>query len=203
MSLHTDLAAPATDTLSPEQLAELRTLASLSEQNPNPIIRLDATGRQLYANPAALALRQGLSRAEQVWVRQQLRAAVLHHNTQTPEIRVGQRYFLLQKAAIVPPEGSVTLFLAETTARVHAEQQLADQQALMGEILDTTPSIILVRDAQQQMVFENRAATKLRQQMGYLHPTPSRPRPARPPSGARTWPPMPRCWPPASRRPWR
>jgi PAS domain S-box-containing protein len=175
MSLHPDLAPPAAATLSPEQLTELRTLASLSEQNPNPIIRLDATGRQLYANPAALALRQGLSRAEQVWVRQQLRAAVLHHNDRTSEIRVGERYFLLQKAAIVPPEGSVTLFLAENTARVHAEQQLADQQTLMGEILDTTPSIILVRDAQQQMVFENRAATELRQQMGYLHPTHAQP----------------------------
>ncbi|QKG55731.1 response regulator [Hymenobacter sp. BRD128] len=157
-------------------LAELRALASLSAQNPNPIVRLDARGRQLYANPAALALRQGLSRAEQVRVRQQLRAAVRQGtDALAPVIQVGQRYFLLQKATIVPPEGSVTLYLAETTGRVQAERQLADQQTLLGEILDATPSLIFVRDAQQQMVFENRATTQLRQRMGYLNPAAAQP----------------------------
>ena len=94
MSLHAESALAADDSSSPAQLAELRILASLSEQNPNPIVRLDASGRQLYANAAAQALRQGLSRAEQVWVRQQLRTAVLHHEF-APEIRVGQRHFLV------------------------------------------------------------------------------------------------------------
>jgi PAS domain S-box-containing protein len=156
--------------------AELLALASLSTQNPNPIIQLDANGRQLYANPAALALRQGLSRAEQVWVRRQLRATVREsRNDQSPIIQIGQRYFLLQKAAIVPPEGSVTLYLAETTARVQAERLLAEQQNLLSEILDATPSLIFVRDAQQQTVFENRATTQLRQRMGYLDPVAARP----------------------------
>jgi PAS domain S-box-containing protein len=170
MSLHAAPATPPEDALN----AELRTLASLSEQNPNPILRLDSTGRQLYANPAALALRQGLSRAEQVRVRQQLRAAVLTQEY-APEIQVGERYFLLQKASIVPPEGSFTLFLAETTARVMAERKLAEQQALMGEILDATSSLIFVRNETQQMVFENRATTQFRQQAGYLHPTHAQP----------------------------
>ncbi|RZK91850.1 MAG: PAS domain-containing protein, partial [Hymenobacter sp.] len=171
MSLHSASAAPADDTSPAELLASLHTLASLSEQNPNPIVRLDSTGRQLYANPAALALRQGLSRAEQVAVRQQLRAA-LGQDIQGLEIRVGQRYFLLQKAAIVPPEGSITLYLAETTARVQVERQLADQQALMSQILDATPTPICVRDAQHHLVFENRATTQLRYRSGYLHPDP-------------------------------
>jgi len=161
--------ALAADDQSPaDLLASLHALANLSEQNPNPIIRLAANGRQLYANSAALALRQGLSRAEQVRVRQQLRAAA-HPNPDAPLpiIEVGQRHFLLQKAAIVPPEGSVTLYLAETTARVLAERQLAEQQNLLSEILDATPSLIFVRDAQQQVVFENRATTQLRHRLGY------------------------------------
>jgi PAS domain S-box-containing protein len=174
MSLHSASADLADDASHAELLASLRALASLSEQNPNPIIRLDSTGRQLYANPAALALRQGLSRAEQVGVRHQLRAAV-HQQAPAPEIRVGQRYFLLQRAAIAPPEGSITLYLAETTARVQAERQLADQQALISEILDATPNVIFVRDAQHRMVFENRATTELRSRMGYLHPTTAQP----------------------------
>jgi PAS domain S-box-containing protein len=162
--------ASASDDQSPaDLLASLRALANLSEQNPNPIIRLAANGRQLYANPAALALRQGLSRAEQVQVRQQLRAAAHPNpNAPLPIIEVGQRHFLLQKAAIVPPEGSVTLYLAETTARVLAERQLAEQQNLLSEILDATPSLIFVRDTQHQMVFENRATTEMRHRVGYL-----------------------------------
>jgi len=167
MSSHPAAATQAEDPAHAELLHDLRALASLSEQNPNPIVRLDATGQQLYANPAARALREGLSRAEQVWVRQQLRAA-LQAGTEAREIQVGQRYFLLQKAAIVPPEGSVTLYLAENTARVLAERRLAEQQALMSEILDTTPSLIFVRDAQQRLVFENRATTQMRQRQGYL-----------------------------------
>ncbi|RZK59877.1 MAG: PAS domain-containing sensor histidine kinase, partial [Hymenobacter sp.] len=142
-------------------------MASLSEQNPNPIVRLDSTGRQLYANPAALALRQGLSRAEQVWVRQQLRAAVLTHD-HAAEIRIGQRYFLLQKAAIVPPEGSLTLYLAETTARVKAEQQLAEQQSFISDILDTIPSSIFVRDTEGELIFQNRVAAELSSQATHL-----------------------------------
>lgn len=161
-------ALAAADQSPADLLASLRALANLSEQNPNPIIRLAANGRQLYANPAALALRQGLSRAEQVRVRQQLRAAA-HPNPAAPLpiIEVGQRHFLLQKAAIVPPEGSVTLYLAETTARVLAERQLAEQQNLLSEILDATPSLIFVRDAQHQLVFENRATTQMRHRLGY------------------------------------
>ena len=159
--------APA-DELTPLLLAEIQSLASLSEQNPNPIVRLDSAGRQLYANPAALALRQGLSRAEQVWVRQQLRAAVLTHDHAT-EIQVGQRYFLLQKAAIVPPAGSLTLYLAETTARVKAEQQLAEQQGFISDILDTIPSSIFVRDTGGKVIFENRVAAELRSRATHLH----------------------------------
>ena len=67
------LSTVAKDLFLPAQPHPL-TLASLPELNPNPIVHLDANGRQLYANPAALALREGLSRAEQVRVRQQLRA---------------------------------------------------------------------------------------------------------------------------------
>ncbi|MDJ0364592.1 ATP-binding protein [Hymenobacter sp. H14-R3] len=159
--------APAAE-LTPLLLAEIQALASLSEQNPNPIVRLDSTGRQLYANPAALALRQGLSRAEQVWVRQQLRAAVLTHD-HAAEIRVGKRYFLLQKAAISPPEGSITLYLAETTARVKAEQELAEQQIFINNILDTIPSSIFVRDTEGELIFQNRVAAELSSQATHLH----------------------------------
>jgi len=149
------------------QLAELRALASIPEDNPNPVLQLDAMGRQLYANAAARRLREGLSRADQVWVRQQLRA-VAQAGGADQYIRVGKRYFMLNVVPSTAPAGNVTLYLAETTERVLAERQLAEQQAFTSEILDTTPSAIFVRDATGELVFENRAAITLRDQLGYL-----------------------------------
>ena len=156
---------PATAAPSPQLLA------SLPEHNPNPVICLDAKGRQLYANPAALALTRSLPRAERVRVRRQLRAAVPAGAAPAqPEIAVGERHFHLQLVAL-PGAAGFLLYLAETTARVRAERQLAEQQAFMSAILDATPSLIFVRDAAGQLVFENPAAATMRQLTGYPHPT--------------------------------
>jgi len=170
--LSLSLSAVANALPPPPHPAELPLLASLPEFNPNPIVCLDSSGRQLYANPAALGLRHGLSRAEQVQVRQQLRAvAAAGPHAPTQEIQVGKRHFHMQVVAMPAPTGSLTLFLAETTARVQAEQQLSDQQHFMSAILDATPSAIFVRDAAGGFAFENRTATELRQLTGYLHHT--------------------------------
>jgi PAS domain S-box-containing protein len=160
------------------QLAELQAQASLCEHNPNPVVQLDAVGRQLYANPAARRLREGLSRDDQVWVRQQLRAAA-QTKVVDQHIRVGKRYFTLSAVFTAPPAGSTTLYLAETTERVLAERQLAEEQSFVKEILDTTSSSIFVRDTAGNLVFENRAATELRDQLGYLRAVDAQPPTAR------------------------
>jgi signal transduction histidine kinase/DNA-binding NarL/FixJ family response regulator len=156
------------------QVATLQALAMLPEHNPNPVLSFDATGRQLYANPAALRLRQGLGRAEQVLVRQRLRAAA-NAGLPTQQVRVGERHFQLSIVTTLPPAGSVTLFLAETTGRVLVEQQLADQQVFINDILATIPNPIFVRDAAGRIVFENRATTELRRLTSHLHPAATQP----------------------------
>ena len=154
------------------QVVELQFLASLPEHNPNPILRFDATGQQLYANPAALHLRQGLSRAEQVQVRQALRAAAKAGLAGQPieQLQVGPRYFQPNVVTTLPPPGSVTLYLAETTGRVFAEQQFLEQQAFINDILATMPNPVHVRDATGTLVFENRASVELRLQTNHMHP---------------------------------
>ncbi|RZK62693.1 MAG: PAS domain-containing sensor histidine kinase [Hymenobacter sp.] len=156
------------------QVAALQALALLPEHNPNPILRFDTTGRQLYANPAALRLRLGLGRAEQVLVRQRLRAAA-QSGLPAQQVRVGERHFQLDIVTTMPPVGSVTLFLAETTGRVLAEQQLAEQQSFINDILATVPNPIFVRDAAGNLVFENQATTELRRRTSHLHPTATQP----------------------------
>jgi signal transduction histidine kinase/DNA-binding response OmpR family regulator len=159
------------------QVVNLQLLANLPEHNPNPILRYDAAGRQLYANPAALALRQGLDRAEQVRVRQALRDAAKAGlaGQQVAQVQIGARYFHLNVVTTIPPAGSVTLYLAETTGRVLAEQQFMEQQEFINDILATMPNLVHVRDADGRLVFENRAATELRTQSGHLHPTDTHP----------------------------
>ncbi len=157
-----------------QQVAALEALAQIPEANPNPLIRFDAKGRQLYANPAARQLSEGLSRAEQVRVRQQLRTAARLGASGQP-LRVGTRYFDLSTASMLIPAGSVTLYLAETTDRVLIEQQLAEQQTFINEILATMPNLVFVRDAAGNVVFENHATTELRRLSGYMHPTAAQP----------------------------
>jgi signal transduction histidine kinase/DNA-binding NarL/FixJ family response regulator len=168
---HTELAALR------RQVADLQLLANLPEHNPNPILRYDAAGAQLYANPAALNLRQGLSRTEQVLVRQKLRAAAKAGlaGQSVAQLQVGARYFQLSVVTTLPPEGSVTLYLAETTGRVLVEQQLMEQQAFINDILATMPNLVHVRDAEGTLVFENRAATELRAKSSHLYPTADNP----------------------------
>jgi len=157
-----------------QQVADLTALAQIPEHNPNPVLRLDARGRQLYANCAARCLNDGLSRREQVRVRQQLRMAARFGATSQP-LRVGERYFQLSTIDTLPPPGSVTLYLAETTDRVFIEQQLAEQQEFISGILATMPNLVFVRDAVGNLVFENQATTELRRLSGYMHPTAAQP----------------------------
>ena len=148
-----------------------RLLASMPEHNPNPVVCLTTGGRQVYANPAAVAFTRSLPRAEQVRLRQQLRAlAAAPPPGGEQDVQLGERHFHLHVVA-APAEDSVMLYLAETTARVRAEQQLAEQQAFISAILDATPSNIFVRDAAGNFAFENKAASTLRQLTGYLHHT--------------------------------
>ncbi len=156
------------------QAISFEALAQISEHNPNPVLRLDANGRQLYANLAARCLGQGLPRREQVRVRQQLRTAARLGAIGQP-LRVGERYFQLSTIDTLPPPGSITLYLAETTDRVLIEQQMAEQQAFISEILATMPNLVFVRDAAGNVVFENHATTELRRLSGYMHPTAAQP----------------------------
>ena len=156
-----------------DEAAELHTLRLLADLNPYPVVRFATQGQQLYSNEAARQLCASLPAPEQALMAQQLRAmaatGVAH------AIQAGERFFSVKAIASVPPAGSTTLYLVETTEQVQAERLLAEQSRLLEQVLDTAPSLIFVRNAQGQVVFENRATTEVRQLTGYLHPTASQP----------------------------
>ena len=141
-------------------LAQLRATSCIPDQCPSPIVRIGANRQQLYANAAAKRVGQRLSRADQVRVQLQLRAAAAAALTRTTahqvDVAMGEQAY---SVAVVPfpTEGYVNLYFSDITERDAARVQLRSQQQFMQQVFDTIPSLVFVRDAKQELVFQNQA----------------------------------------------
>jgi PAS domain S-box-containing protein len=134
--------------------AEIRTLSFIPQQNPNPILRLTATGEVIYANPAAQPLLQALATEPQGGLRALVQAALRTPAQQQQELPVDGQHYLCTAVA-VPGEEYVTLYLTNITARQLAEQQLAEQRTFYESILEQIPMAVAVFDAQHRYLFVN------------------------------------------------
>ncbi|WP_426490203.1 ATP-binding protein [Hymenobacter sp. 102] len=107
---------------------QLRAVASIPGQNPNPIFRIDAEGQVLYNNPAAGALHASLNETDQARLltkAQRLAAAALAQNAPWQvDIPVGSSFYAVFVMPF-PEEGYVNLYLVNMTKRVLAEQELS------------------------------------------------------------------------------
>ncbi|MGI4874057.1 MAG: ATP-binding protein [Janthinobacterium lividum] len=142
------------------QLASLQATAYIPENNPNPLMRFSQDGQLTFANAAARVLHWGLALPAVEQLHQQLREA-MHTPARQGHVELGDRSFHLTAVHQAPPANSTLLYLTETTARVAAERQLAEQKAFTEQILATTPSLIYVRDAHARTVFQNQAMRDL------------------------------------------
>ncbi|ALW84633.1 hypothetical protein AUC43_05780 [Hymenobacter sedentarius] len=139
-------------------LAELEAVARIPQQNPYPVLRLAASGRQLYANSAARQLGLGLAPAERIsWQRALAAQALAQCTPSKEEGALGQRWFSVHAEPFVA-EGNINLYVFETTARVRAEQQLQEQQRFYETILNELPAEVFVVDHQYRYRFVNPAA---------------------------------------------
>ena len=142
-------------------LAEIESVARIPQQNPYPLLRLAASGRQLYANEAARQLGNGYPRAERARGQRQLRAlAVRALALAAPlqeEVALGARWFSVDVVPFVA-EGYVNLYLIETTTRVRMQQELKEQQRFYETILNELPAQIFVVDQDCRYRFVNPAA---------------------------------------------
>ncbi|MGY3090498.1 PAS domain S-box-containing protein [Hymenobacter sp. UYAg731] len=137
--------------------AEIRMLSFIPRQNPNPILRLTATGAVIYANPAAHLLLQALAADTPGHFQQELHALVQAARRtavlQQALAVAGQHYLCTAVAA--PDQQTVTLYLTDITARQLAEEQLAEQRAFYESILEQVPTAVAVFDAQHRYLFLN------------------------------------------------
>jgi signal transduction histidine kinase/DNA-binding response OmpR family regulator len=148
-------------------LAEQQRLALIPIQNPNPIFRLGPGRRVLFANPAAetLVQRSSAEELEQGWVvlEEWVIKALASGDEARYEASLSKHHF----AAFVVPvvaEQYVNLYLIDTTEHIKAQQYQAEQQAFTQQVLDTSPSLVYVRDSEGNTLFENTAMRALRDQ---------------------------------------
>ena len=138
----------------------VQALAYLPDENPNPVVRIGANQQQLYANSAARALGSHLTRAERVRVQRELREgtrlALALGTPQQLELRVGEYSFDVSVMPL-PGQRHANLYFANVTEREAARLQLRENQQFMEQVLDTIPSAVMVRDADQRLIFGNQA----------------------------------------------
>jgi PAS domain S-box-containing protein len=140
--------------------AQRRSFSFIPQQNPNPVLRLDARGEVVHANPAAEPMARALAAiAPDEW-RQHLFAladAALHTARQhQQELAIAGQHFL-GTAVAVPGEDLVTLYLTDITAWRRAERQLTEQRAFYETILEQVPIALAVVDAGFRYLFANPA----------------------------------------------
>ncbi|WP_216679537.1 PAS domain-containing hybrid sensor histidine kinase/response regulator [Hymenobacter siberiensis] len=77
---------------------------------------------------------------------------------------IGPRQFLRRLQPVFGPDGALVWFIGygfDVTDQEQARQALADEQAFTRQVLDTTPSMIFVRDRAGNFLFQNRAIQEL------------------------------------------
>ena len=141
--------------------AEIRKLSYLPQQNPNPTLRLTATGDVLYANPAAQPLLQALAANPPGHAQRPLhalvQAALRTPAQQQQTLDVAGQYYLCTAVA-VPGEDYVNLYLTNITARQQAEQEIVRQQEFYESVLNLLPVDVAVFDASHRYLFVNPSA---------------------------------------------
>ncbi|WP_375434889.1 PAS domain-containing protein [uncultured Hymenobacter sp.] len=141
--------------------AQMRTLSYIPEQNPNPIVRLSATGEVIYANPAANPLLRALAddapngsgglRSRLLALVQRVLGTSDQHQQ---ELTVAEHHYLFTAVA-VPDESYATLYLTDVTARQQVEQQLAEERLFYENTLFQVPMAVAVVDTEFRYLFVN------------------------------------------------
>ena len=152
------LAERARYALAKAEVARLRTVGSIPQLNPNPVLRLSEAGELLFSNPAAAMLADELQATGPSRVRPQLlRAASQTLRSGEPlqqELMANGRHFLLF-AVPVPAEGVAMLYLTDVTAQRQAEQETREQREFYEAILAHLPAVVTVLDPDQRYRYVN------------------------------------------------
>nr|MBC8333503.1 GAF domain-containing protein [Anaerolineae bacterium] len=147
-----------------EAEVEIEHLARFPEENPNPVLRVSADGRILFANQAGLPVLKtcGCELGDPLPVKMLALAldAFEKGAAQVAEIEVGEQVFLFTLAPITEA-GYVNLYGRDITDRYRAEKALQESEDHYRSLVDTAPNAILVVDDRGTIQRINRVATEI------------------------------------------
>ena len=140
------------------EVARLLTVSRIPQLNPNPVLRLNAAGELLFANPAASNLARELQTTGPSRVRPQLLQAAtqaLHTGEVAQrELLAHDRHFLLFTVPLIE-DGCALLFLTDVTARRQAEQETREQREFYETMLAHLPAVVTALDPDQRYLYIN------------------------------------------------
>lgn len=149
------------------KLAERETarLAALSEQNPNPIIEIEADGRIGYMNRSARTLLAEIETTgkEHVALRGVAQIADgLRHGQGTSvarEVQFGRRWF--EQKIAVGPDARIRVYMSDRTERKHAEERVQRSEARFRSLVETAGGALVFLDSEFRILEFNAEAERI------------------------------------------
>ena len=147
------------------RLLQLETLARISAENPDPIFRITATGKILYANPAGMEHLRKLYPLQTDQVPEDWLVHIKKSWQHDQIVQFDYECLIIDRrfnTLVLPVRARnyVNVYLVETTGVRQIETKLNEQRTLAQSILDASPNLITVKDRTGRYLHVNQAFLK-------------------------------------------
>ncbi len=143
---------------------EIRALARFPQENPNPIMRMTAEGRVLYANPASVPLQQVCNAAPgecaQGHCAELVRESLRSGQVRQVEMKHDDRIFSVTVAPFVE-EGYANIYGLDITERRRAEEALVRRERYYRKLTEGSSDAFFIIDKEGKLLFRSESGTRL------------------------------------------
>lgn len=145
-----------------ERIQEIVNLAKFPEQNPNPVLRLNAELQILYYNPSAGFIKEELESEGEVFeqISINMQRTLFYGETKELTIKIYNRSYLLVFQPI-NDEGFVNIYGADITNLVNAQKKLVDNEERFRTLVESANDVIYQTDIKGNFFYVNPNAIKL------------------------------------------
>jgi PAS domain S-box-containing protein len=128
----------------------IRDLARFPDENPNPVMRINADGRMLYFNEPSQELidgwQTGLDKPVPEWLADLVKNGLVHGNVLEEEILFHDKVLFLVLSPVLD-EGYANIYVQDITTRKKAEEELrAHRDLLEAKVKERTEDLAVARD---------------------------------------------------------